>query len=135
MSRRDTVCVPPKYPGRSEDYIYVEEHCRRKTKRNDLKRKALLVRLAKAASKEAQNTRQLLPTNTRHGLALDILYKTMNLYPEHLVFLVRGMKKPSNVARFPDPEIRYDVVRESWKKMNIPNSARQKLAVFELCFL
>lgn len=29
QQRREHVCVPPRYPGKPSDYIYVAEHCRK----------------------------------------------------------------------------------------------------------
>ena len=37
--RRGIVCRPPKYPGRPEDYVYVKEYCRSKTRESGRKSK------------------------------------------------------------------------------------------------
>lgn len=135
MSRRKLVCIPPRYPGNPDDYIYVNEHCR---KRNDQKSLRSRERSAVNALREKVRARPEIALssfgNTRAGAAIGRALQIIDLQPDFILHLVSEMKSAKMRNKFPDVDRRYAEALKTWKKLKVPNSVRTKFVVFSLAF-
>lgn len=146
MSRRDKICVPPKYSGRPDEYIYIE-YCRKKKK--EKKRQVKQIELLEKAIKKVKvlkgkeinqsiskilekiNFKQLSKEKLKKYLEIITMEKIFYDYkfPSLMVKINKLMVKGEFFNHYKDPSERYDEIVKSLTDRKF--SPNYKLAVLK----
>lgn len=102
-ANRDRLCVPPKYPGKPEDYTYiVTEYCKLQ-KQNARQKKQLDGRISAAQNQAEIKKINVILDMYGETLTPGVSGKTLNVLGSVYTIMIM----PENRRKYPDPSQRY----------------------------